>query len=94
MGVAVASAVYQNILESRLWQRFGDYAGAGDEIRRIRDDIGELKRLPEGWYDGVMDSYMEAFSGVWLTLLGLAVLALLCASMMRQHTLHATLERR
>lgn len=92
--MTVASAVYQNVLQARLWARFSDYPGAAAEIARIRNDIGELERLPAGWYDGVMDSLMEAFRGVWLTLLGLAVLALASISTMRQHTLHATLERR
>ncbi|PHH84754.1 hypothetical protein CDD83_1441 [Cordyceps sp. RAO-2017] len=94
MGVTVGSAVYQNILKARLWDRFGDFPGAAEEIRRIRDDLSELKHLPDGWYEGVMDSFMEAFRGVWLTMLAMAVGALICVSMMRHHTLHATLERR
>ncbi|POR36753.1 Multidrug resistance protein fnx1 [Tolypocladium paradoxum] len=94
VGVTIGSAVYQNILKAHLWDRFGDYPGAAEEIQRIRDDLNELKHLPEGWYDGVIDSFMEAFRGVWLTLLAMAIGALICISMMRHHTLHATLERR
>ena len=41
-------------------------------IRRVRDDIDEIQRLPDGWYEGVLASFMEAFRGVWFTLLGLA----------------------
>ncbi|KAG6188778.1 hypothetical protein E4U36_006326 [Claviceps purpurea] len=94
VGITVGSAVYQNILQARLWDRFGDQPNAADEIRRIRDDLGELKHLPPGWYDGVMDSFMDAFRGVWLTMLGLAVAGLACVSLMRHHTLHSTLDRR
>ncbi|KAJ6438321.1 Protein SGT1 A [Purpureocillium lavendulum] len=94
LGVTIASAVYQNILKTQLWARFGDQPNAADEIQRIRDSLDELKSLPDGWYDGVIDSFMEAFRAVWLTLLGMAVLALACISLMRQHTLHSTLERR
>ncbi|RDA94268.1 hypothetical protein CP533_0599 [Ophiocordyceps camponoti-saundersi (nom. inval.)] len=94
VGVTVGSAVYQNILKASLWAKFGDLPGAAEEIRRIRNDLGELKRLPEGWYDGVIDSFMEAFRGVWLVMLVVAAAALLSISMMRHHTLHATLERR
>ncbi|OAQ64857.1 MFS multidrug transporter [Pochonia chlamydosporia 170] len=94
VGITIGSAVYQNILKSRLWDRFGDQPNAAEEIRRIRDDLEALKHLPEGWYDGVIDSFMEAFRGVWLTMLGLAVAALICVSLMKHHTLHSTLDRR
>ncbi|KAG6170244.1 hypothetical protein E4U26_007541 [Claviceps purpurea] len=94
VGITVGSAVYQNILQARLWDRFGDQPNAADEIRRIRDDLGELKHLPPGWYDGVMNSFMDAFRGVWLTMLGLALAGLACVSLMRHHTLHSTLDRR
>ncbi|KAH6611310.1 mfs multidrug transporter [Trichoderma cornu-damae] len=94
IGITVGSAVYQNILNSRLWQRFGDEPHAGEIIQNIRDDLKFLKHLPQGWHDGVMSSFMEAFRGVWLTLLALAVGALVCGSLMRQHTLHETLSRR
>lgn len=86
--------MYQNILKAKLWDRFGDEPGAAEEIRRIRDDLKELKHLPDGWHDGVIASFMEAFRGVWLTLLAMSVLALISVSLMRQHTLHNTIERR
>lgn len=94
VGITIGSAVYQNILKARLWDRFGDLPGAAEEIRRIRDNLDELKHLPEGWNDGVIQSFVEAFRAVWLTLLGLGVLGLICVSLMRQHTLHSTLDRR
>lgn len=85
--------MYQNILKVRLWDRFGDYPNAAEEIRRIRDSLEELKHLPDGWFDGVIQSYIEAFRGVWLTMLALAVGALVCISLMREHKLHSTLSR-
>lgn len=93
VGVTIASAVYQNILNDRLWARFGDLPGAAEEILRIRNDLGELRRLPTGWHDGVILSFMEAFQGVWLTLLGLAVVGLISISLMKQHKLHSNLAR-
>lgn len=93
LGITVASAVYQNVLKDRLWDRFGDLPGAADEIARIRDDLSELGRLPEGWYDGVIESYMEAFRGVWVMGLALAVAALVSVSLMKQHKLHSNLAR-
>lgn len=94
LGVTVASVVYQNVLKARLWARFGGEPGAEGEIRRIRDDLDALKHLPAGWHDGVIASFMEAFRGVFLTTLGLAVVGLVCVSLMRQHKLHSNLARR
>ena len=85
--------MYQNILKVRLWERFGDYPDAAEEIRRIRDSLDELKHLPQGWFSGVIQSYIEAFRGVWLTMLALAIGALVCISLMREHKLHSTLSR-
>jgi MFS family permease len=93
LGITVASAVYQNILRARLWDRFGDLPGAADEIERIRDDLSELTRLPEGWYEGVIESFMEAFRGVWIVALTLAVAGLISVSLMKQHKLHSNLAR-
>ncbi|KAK0728381.1 major facilitator superfamily domain-containing protein [Lasiosphaeria miniovina] len=93
VGITIASAVYQNILKTQLWDRFGHLPGAAEEIARIRDDLGELSRLPEGWHDGVMASFMAAFRGVWLTALAISVVALFSMSLMRQHKLHSNLAR-
>ena len=93
LGITAASAVYQNILKARLWARFGHLPGAAEEIARIRDDLSELTRLPEGWHDGVIRSFMEAFRGVWLLALTLAVAALVSISFMKQHKLHSNLAR-
>ncbi|KAI1503528.1 major facilitator superfamily domain-containing protein [Biscogniauxia marginata] len=93
VGITIASAIYQNVLKSQLWERFGDRPGAAEEIGRIRDDINELNHLPEGWYEGVIASFMEAFRSVWFTMLGLTLVALVSVSLMRQHKLHTTLSR-
>ncbi|KAI0123046.1 major facilitator superfamily domain-containing protein [Xylariales sp. AK1849] len=94
VGITIASAVYQNILKTQLWDRFGSLPDAGVEIPKIRDDLEELKHLPEGWSTGeVIAVYMEAFRGVWFTALALMLVALICVSLMRQHTLHSTLAR-
>ncbi|KAI0119969.1 major facilitator superfamily transporter [Nemania sp. FL0031] len=93
VGITVGSAIYQNVLKNQLWEHFGDLPGAAEEIKRIRDDIEELNRLPDGWSHGVAASFHEAFRSVWFTLLGLSVLALITVSLMKQHKLHSTLAR-
>ncbi|KAF5025979.1 hypothetical protein F66182_1947 [Fusarium sp. NRRL 66182] len=63
VGVTIGSTVYQNILKARLWQRFGDEPGAADEIRRIRDDLDEIKHLPEGCTFPDMQAFLSSSSG-------------------------------
>ncbi|KAF4982151.1 hypothetical protein FZEAL_2174 [Fusarium zealandicum] len=94
IGITLASVVYQASLNASLWSRFGDQPNAAEEIHRIRDDLTELKRLPDGWYDGVIESLMESFGDVWLMMLASAVLALLCITPIKQHELYVTLERK
>lgn len=94
IGVTIASAVYQNILVSSLNDKFGGRKGADEEIRRIRDSFDELKHLPDGWKEGVLDSFAGALRGVFLTGLAIAVLGAICSAFMRQHTLHKSLARR
>lgn len=94
IGVTIGSAVYQNILISSLHRLFDGWDGAEEEIRRIRDDLAELNRLPDGWKEGVMRAYEGALRGVFLTALGVAVLGLVCGSFVRQHTLHTSIARR
>ncbi|KAI0145057.1 major facilitator superfamily transporter [Xylariaceae sp. FL1272] len=93
LGITIGSAIYQNVLKTKLWERFGELPGAAEEIKRIRDDLDELKHLPEGWYDGVMASFMEAFDSVWFAMVGIACVALVAVALIKQHKLHSTLAR-
>lgn len=94
IGITLASVLYQSSLDMSLWARFGHQPNATDEIRRIKDDLTEIHRLPEGWYSGVMESLMQAFGHVWLMMLAWAVLALISISPIKQHKLFSTLDRK
>lgn len=94
IGITIASAAYQNLLKTRLYDRFGGQEGADDEIARIRDRFDELERLPPGWKEGVLLSYVEALRGVWVAAVGVAVLGLVAGSFIRQHLLHNNLARK
>ena len=94
IGITIASAVFQNILKMRLWARFGDRKDANDVIRRIRDNFDEIGNLPAGWREGVMESYMDALSGVFVTACGIAVIGALISLGMREHKLFDNLARR
>ncbi|KAK3112337.1 hypothetical protein LTR53_011494 [Teratosphaeriaceae sp. CCFEE 6253] len=93
IGITIASAVFQNILKTRLYDRFGGLPGAEDEIRRIRDSVDEIHFVPEGWHDGVMEAYVEALRGVWAVVVGFSVLAAIASLFLRQHTLYKSLDR-
>nr|POF17805.1 multidrug resistance protein fnx1 [Quercus suber] len=94
IGITIAGAVFQNLLSDRLSMRFGDQPNAADEIRRIREDADEIDRLPPGWHDGVIESYVEALRGVWVMALGFFALAACASLLIKQHTLHSNLERK
>ena len=94
IGITIASVVYQHSLTSGLWERFSNYPNAAEEIQRIRDDLTELKRLPDGWHEGVIKSLMVAFEHVWILILAWAVLALISITPIKQHKLYSTLERK
>ncbi|KAI1163518.1 major facilitator superfamily domain-containing protein [Nemania serpens] len=94
IGITIASVVYQDTLRSSLWERFGDQPDSAETIRRILDSLAELGSLPDGWVEGVTQSFMGAFLNVWLMMLAWAILALICISPIKQHQLHVTLERK
>ena len=94
IGITIASSVFQNIVKSELWGRFGNKKDAATYIPRIRDSLDEIRKLPPDWKEGVKAVYMDALRGVFLTLLGIAVLAASVSMLMREHKLHRNLARR
>ena len=94
IGITISSAVFQNILKLELWDRFGDRNGATEIIGKLRDSLDEIQQLPPSWKADVMDVYMNALRGVFLTMLGLAVIGLLVSLAMREHKLHSNLARK
>ncbi|PNS14945.1 hypothetical protein CAC42_2174 [Sphaceloma murrayae] len=94
IGITLAGAVFQNILSTGLWSRFGDYPDAHETIARLRDDLDAVKHLGPRWKKGVEEAYADALRGVWgvvLVLAGLGAVASLC---MREHSLARRLERK
>ena len=94
IGITIASSVFQNILKSNLWKRLGERENAAEIIRKVRDSLDEIKTLPPTWKEDVMKVYMEALRGVFLTILGLAVIGALVSLLLREHKLHSNLARR
>ncbi|KAL8713181.1 MAG: hypothetical protein Q9220_002702 [cf. Caloplaca sp. 1 TL-2023] len=95
IGIAVCSLVFQNILKRRLWEEFGREDEAASIIGRLRDNLREIKYLPDdGWMDDASDAYMDALRGVFWTIFGLAAVGTVASLFMREHTLHKNLARR
>ena len=94
IGITIASAVFQNILKIELWSKFGDRKDAKEVIGRLRDSLDEIQKLPGSWKGEVMQVYMDALRGVFLTTVGIAVLGLAISLLMREHTLHSNLARK
>lgn len=94
IGITISSAVFQNILKADLWSKFGDYKDAERIIGQIRDDVDFAKTLGPKWQKGVVDSYEDALQGVWVVVLGLAVLGAVSSLFMREHVLHSKLDRK
>ena len=94
IGITIASAVFQNTLDKELWSRLGGREGAAAIIDKLRDNLIEIGKVPAGWKDDVLGSYMEALRGVFLTNLGIGVLGMLVSLAMRENKLHNNLARK
>ena len=95
IGIAVCSLVFQNILKRRLWEEFGREDEAASIIGRLRDNLREIKYLPNnGWMLDAEDAYMDALRGVFWTIFGLGAIGTAASLFMREHLLHKSLARR
>lgn len=93
IGVAMASAIFQNVLDSQLWARLGGRTNAAELISRLENSLDEVKILPLDDRVLVKESYVHALQAVFLALLGLAVLGLVSGSLMRELKLSSRLDR-
>ncbi len=93
IGVAVASAVFQNVLKARLWSMLGHEENAAELIGMIRDSLDAIELLPPPDRLVARECYMLALQAVFLTLIGLAVLGLMSGLFIREIELHTTINR-
>jgi MFS family permease len=95
IGITIASAVYQNILTKELRAEYGSLPDAEGVIRKIRDNMKFIDHLPDGWHKSVVrEMEMDAFRGVFLAGVGLALLTGLMSLFMGEHVLHGKLNRK
>ena len=94
IGITGASAGFQNLLKTELWQHLGHRDGASSVIPRIRDSLDYLRALPAEWRVPATQAYMDATRGVFLTTLGMVIMGAVVSLAMREHKLHTNLARR
>ncbi|MCJ1328586.1 hypothetical protein MMC10_005263 [Thelotrema lepadinum] len=94
IGITVASAVFQNIIKTELWQQLGHKKNAADIIPKVRDSLDYVKTLPPEWKEPVIQIYMDGFRGVFLTTTGLALAGFIISLFMKEHKLYTNLARR
>ncbi|KAK9331792.1 major facilitator superfamily domain-containing protein [Lipomyces starkeyi] len=93
IGVSMASAIFQNVLSSKLFTRI---TGTGSEeiIARVLDSVEEIEFLPEEYKPLVISSYLDACRGVFIFAAVLGFLNIISCAFMKEHTLHTTINRR
>ena len=93
IGVAIASAVFQNVLNRQLWSKLGRKENATELIGMIRDSLDAIQLLSPQDQLVAREGYMLALQAVFLTLVGLAFLGLVSGLFIREIKLHTTQNR-
>lgn len=93
MGVAIGSAVYQGMLEQKLWNRLGNIDNADAIIHSIKDSLDEVEQLPERLQIVVRNCYMVALRVTFSTTVGFAILAVVSGLLVKQLKMHSTWKR-
>ncbi|KAL8732957.1 MAG: hypothetical protein Q9166_002355 [cf. Caloplaca sp. 2 TL-2023] len=93
MGVAIGSAVYQDILGHSLWARLGRVDNASAIIHGVKDSLEQVDKLPQHLQILVRGSYMLALRATFSTTVGFAVIAVINGLLVRELKLPSTLTR-
>ncbi|KAL8704060.1 MAG: hypothetical protein Q9201_002759 [Fulgogasparrea decipioides] len=84
VGLCVASAVYQQVLDNDLWARFGGLKNAVEVIHGIRDGLDYVDTLPHQMQSVVRGSYLTALRATFSTTVAFAVGALVCGVLVKE----------
>ncbi|KAK9495228.1 major facilitator superfamily domain-containing protein [Lipomyces doorenjongii] len=93
VGVAIASAIFQNMLGKKLDQ----YIVGPDKfdiISRVTDSIEDIDNIPGEYKPEVVQAYLDAFHGVFYFAIFLAATVIITCGMMKEHVLHRTFDRK
>lgn len=89
IGIAVTSAIFDAVMTTQLWRRFGDEADADDFISSIKNSINKLQHLAPTLIQPALESYMTAFRFASFSFLGFAILGLFSGSMFAEPNLNS-----
>lgn len=75
-----------------------EYVGTGKEamkiIDRVRERFDAIDSIPQKYRSHVEDAYMDALHAVFYVSLAIGVCAMIASTLMREHKLHSTLDRK
>ena len=91
IGLAVASAVYQQVLEKDLWAQLGHLKNAAEVVHGIRDGLDFVGSLPHQIQLVVRSSYILSLRATFSTTVAFAVAALVCGLLVRESKLYSTI---
>ncbi|KAK9390406.1 major facilitator superfamily domain-containing protein [Lipomyces mesembrius] len=93
VGVAIASAIFQNVLGKKLDQYIVG-PDKSDIISRVIDSIEDIDYIPGEYKPEVVQAYLDAFHGVFYFAIFLAATVISTCGMMKEHVLHRTFDRK
>ncbi|KGQ02060.1 hypothetical protein PAAG_11241 [Paracoccidioides lutzii Pb01] len=85
IGITAASSVFQNLLKSGLWSRFGDREDAIEIIQKIRNSLDYTNKVPADW---------ASWGALFVSKLSLEILGLVSSLFMKEHKLPMNLARK
>jgi len=94
VGAAVGNALFQTSLRKKLGEKLGDGEMAQEVIEKVTRSFEEIFELEGWWREQVKEAFMESIHLVFLMSLGIGAAALLCTTLLREHKLYSTLERK
>ncbi|KAK7202425.1 multidrug resistance protein fnx1 [Myxozyma melibiosi] len=92
VGVAIANAIFQNVLILRLEENITG-PGAEDIIRKVQDNVEEIALVPDELKQAVIDCFLAAFHAVMYNTTFLSFCAGVASLFMKEHVLHKSVQK-
>ncbi|KAL8713617.1 MAG: hypothetical protein Q9220_002479 [cf. Caloplaca sp. 1 TL-2023] len=91
IGLAMASAIYQQVLDQQLWSQLGHLPNASEVIHNVRDGLDYVKQLPPPLQKVVRESYMLSLRTTFSSTVGLVFVALVAGLLIKEFELPSTI---